>query len=138
RVDDVALAGAGDGAPPQLQIRQLRGAVSLGWVFRLAPVIDNVEIDAPMLRVSRLADGHYDFDDMLQRLAGRPDTGTTAAAPYNIVVHDGGIDFIDTPTGVTHKVRALELGVPFISSIPSEREINVEPRLAFTLDGSRF
>jgi hypothetical protein len=47
-------------------------------------------------------------------------------------------DFVDVPTGVTHNVRALELGVPFVSSIPSEREIHVEPRLAFTLDGSRF
>ena len=28
--------------------------------------------------------------------------------------------------------------MPFISSLPSEREIKVEPRLAFTLDGSRF
>ena len=28
--------------------------------------------------------------------------------------------------------------MPFLSALPSEREINVEPRLAFTLDGSRF
>ncbi len=35
-------------------------------------------------------------------------------------------------------LRDFELGVPFLSALPSEREINVEPRLAFTLDGSRF
>ena len=142
RVDDLALAGAGEGAPPLLQVRQLRGAVSMGWVFRFAPVIERLEIDSPMLRLTRLADGRYDIDDILQRLAAQPerpaDDGPPRAAFYNIVVKDGGADFVDKPTGVTHKVRALELGVPFVSSIPSEREINVEPRLAFTLDGSRF
>src|SRR5205085_8455701 len=36
------------------------------------------------------------------------------------------------------RLRDLELGVPFLSSLPSERQIKVEPRLAFTLDGTRF
>ncbi|MCE9659002.1 MAG: DUF748 domain-containing protein [Burkholderiales bacterium] len=141
RVDDVALAGPNEGAPPQLQIKQLRGAVSLGWVVRFAPVIDRLEIDAPVLRLTRSAEGRYDIDDVLQRLAARPakaDDEPPQVALHNIVVRDGSADFVDVPAGVTHKVRALELGVPFISSLPAQREINVEPRLAFTLDGSRF
>jgi len=140
RVDDVALAGAKDGAPPLLEIRELRGAVSMGWVFRLAPVIDRLEIDAPTVRLTRLGDGRYDVDDILDKIAARPPApaGPPRAALHNIVVKDGSVDFVDVPTGVTHSVRALELGVPFVSTIASEREIHVEPRLAFTLDGSRF
>ena len=72
RVDDIALAGASEAAPPQLEIRQLRGAVSMGWVFRFAPVIDRLEVESPMLRLTRLDDGRYDIDDVLQRLAARP------------------------------------------------------------------
>ncbi len=141
RVDDIALAGASPGAPPQLQIRQLRGAVSMGWVFRFAPVIDRLEIDAPVVRLTHLSEGRYDIDDVLQRLAARPakaDDDPPQVALYNIVIREGSADVVDVPAGVTHKVRALELGVPFISSLPSQREIQVEPHLAFTLDGSRF
>ena len=141
RVDDIALAGASDAAPPQLQIRQLRSKVSVSWVFRLAPVIDRLEIDAPMVRLTRLADGRYDIDDVLARLAAAPAKDGDEPAQFalhNIVVHGGAADFVDQPLKTTHRLRELELGVPFLSALPSEREINVEPRLAFTLDGSRF
>jgi hypothetical protein len=37
----------------------------MGWVFRFAPVIDRLEIDAPKLRLTRLGDGRYDVDDIL-------------------------------------------------------------------------
>ena len=39
---------------------------------RLAPVIDRLEVEAPMLRVSRMGDGRYDIDDVLARLAAIP------------------------------------------------------------------
>ena len=141
RIDDMAMAGASEGAPPQVQIRQLRSAVSVAWVFRRAPVLDRLELDAPVVRLTRLAEGSYDIDDVLRHIGSSPakeGDEPTKFALHNIVVHDGSADFIDVPTGVTHKVRAFELGIPFISSLPPEREINVEPRLAFTLDGSRF
>ena len=141
RVDDVVLAGAAEKAPPLLQIRQLRSRVSASSVFRLAPIVDRLEIDAPVVRLARLADGSYDVDDILQRLAAAPaneSDGPARFALHNIVVQEGSADFVDAPAGVTHRVRALELGVPFLSTLPAAREISVEPRLAFTLDGSRF
>ena len=57
RIDDITMAGASDGAPPQLQIRQLRSAVSVDWVFRRVPVLDRLELDAPMVRLTHLAEG---------------------------------------------------------------------------------
>ena len=87
RVDDIALAGASEGAPPQLQIAQLRGAVSMGWVFRFAPVIDRLEVDSPMVRLTRLADGRYDIDDVLQRLAARRQGRPTRAAAGRAAQH---------------------------------------------------
>ena len=139
RVDDIALAGASDAAPPQLQIAQLRSRVSLSWVFRLAPIIDRLEIDRPMVRLTRLAEGRYDIDDILQRIAAVPKNDESVQfALHNILVHGGAADFVDQPLKTTHRLRDFELGVPFLSALPSERDINVEPRLAFTLDGSRF
>ena len=141
-LDDVALAGASAGAPPLLEVKRVHANAALVSLFKLAPVIDALEIDAPMVRVARLGDGRYDIDDVLQKLAAQPapESGKEPArfALHNIVVRAGGLDFADKPLAAVHRIRDLELGVPFISSLPSEREIKVEPHLAFTIDGSRF
>src|ERR1019366_9177308 len=71
--------------------------------------------------------------------ACRPgDAAPARFAVHNIVVRAGAVDFADTPVHATHLIRDLELGVPFLSTLPSEREVKVEPHLAFALDGSRF
>ncbi|MGZ8260292.1 MAG: DUF748 domain-containing protein, partial [Caldimonas sp.] len=138
-VADLAVAGPTADAPPALEVKRVFADVALTSLFRLAPVVDRLEIDAPVLRVARTAEGHYDVDDVLQRLASAPAPPEPPRfALHNIVVRDGAIDFADRPLATTHRVRGLTLGVPFVSSLPSEREIKVEPRLAFTLDGSRF
>ena len=54
------------------------------------------------------------------------------------MVRNGEVDFNDVPLRTTHRIRGLELAVPFVSSLPSQRDIDVEPLLAFTLDGNRF
>ncbi|HSC64224.1 MAG TPA: DUF748 domain-containing protein, partial [Caldimonas sp.] len=139
---DLAVAGAGEGAPPLLEVRRVYADAALVSVLRLAPVIDRLEVEAPMLRVSRVGDARYDFDDALQRLvavlAADPDRQPARFALHNIVVTGGAADFVDRPLATTHEVRGLELAIPFVSSLPSEREIKVEPHLAFALDGSRF
>ena len=90
-VDDIALAGASEGAPPQLVVKRVHADAALTSLFRFAPVIDALDIDAPMLRLSRLGDGRYDIDDVLQRLATLPTSEEPARfAVHNIVVHGGG------------------------------------------------
>jgi Domain of Unknown Function (DUF748) len=37
-----------------------------------------------------------------------------------------------------HTVDALQLSLPFISNLPAEVEVKVEPRLAFKLNGAAF
>ena len=138
-VDNIVLDGASEGAPAQFEVKRIRADVALTSLFRLAPVIDALDIEAPLLRLARFGDGRYDIDDMLRRLAALPPSEEPVRfAVHNIVVHGGGADFVDAPVRATHRVREVELGVPFISSLPSQREIKVEPRLALTLDGSRF
>jgi len=141
-IADAALAGATAGAPPLLEVRRLYADVAAVSLLRLAPVIDGLEVDAPMLRAARLGDGRYDVDDVVDHIAaviaasaGKP---PARFALHNIVVRDGGADFVDRPLATTHQLRGLALAVPFISSLPSEREVKVEPHLAFALDGSRF
>ncbi len=141
-IDDLALSGATASAAPMLEVKRIHADAALLSIVRLAPVIDALEIEAPMLRVARVGDGRFDFDDVLQRLAAAaPAPGRNEPARFavhNIVVHAGGVDFNDEPLATVHRVRDLELAVPFVSSLPSQREIKVEPHLALTIDGSRF
>jgi hypothetical protein len=138
-IDDLALAGASANEPPQLQVKRIHADAAISSLIRFAPVIDSLDIDAPLLRLTRLADGHYDIDDVLQRIAAMPASdGPARFAVHNIVVRAGAADFVDMPVHAEHRIRDLELGIPFLSSLPSEREVKVEPHLAFALDGSRF
>ncbi len=139
---DVAVAGA-NGGPTQLTIGRIYADGELQSLFRLAPVVDAFTIDNPVLRITHQGDGRYDVDDIIAKVTApksdpEPDTGPARLALYNLALTGGSIDFIDNTVSETHEVRALALKVPFISTLPSQREVKVEPHLAFTLDGSRF
>ena len=144
-VDDLVVAGpppnaAGDPpSPPLLRVRRLHADAAFESLLRLAPVIDQLRIEAPELRVARVAEGRFDIDDIAARIAALPSSPEPARfAVHNIVLTQGSADFTDAPAQATHQLRGLELAVPFISSLPSQRQVRVQPLLAFTLDGSRF
>lgn len=139
---DVAVAGA-HGGPAQLTIGRIYADGELQSLLRFAPVVDAFTIENPVLRITHLGDGRYDVDDILAKVAAPKkdpelDQGPARLALYNLALTGGSIDFIDDTVRETHEVRALTLKVPFISTLPSQREVKVEPHLAFTLDGSRF
>ncbi len=137
--DIVMLERSGGGEQFRLGLVYLD--VAWASVVRMAPVVDALWLSAPQGRLVRLGEGRYDIDDILQRLASRP--AETAGKPlafalYNLRVADGRFEFVDQPKGVTHVVRALNVGVPFLSSLPSYREVETRPHLSFTLNGSQF
>lgn len=139
---DVAVAGAG-GAPPQLTIARIYADGELQSLLRLAPVVDAFTVENPALRITHLGDGRYDVDDIIAKVTAppaepKPDTGPARLALYNLALTGGSVDFTDQAVGRTHEVRGLALTVPFISTLSSQREIKVEPHLAFALNGSRF
>ena len=137
---DLSVAGA-PGAPPQLSIGRIYADGELQSLLRLAPVVDAFTVEAPVLRITHLGDGHYDVDDIIAKLtapSGKPDTGPARLALYNLALTGGSIDFTDQTVHKSHQVRELTFKLPFISTLPSQREVKVEPHLSFALDGSRF
>ncbi|MET4579417.1 DUF748 domain-containing protein [Ottowia thiooxydans] len=138
---DLALASA-DGKTQQLTVKRVYADGELESLWRLAPVVDAIQIEEPVLRVAHQGEGRYDFDDILARLAAQPkkeDDGKPARfAFYNIDLKGGTLDFDDRAVGQKHEVRDLQLVLPFISNLPSQREIKVLPHLAFVANGSRF
>lgn len=142
-VTDIAVATA-DGKGTQLQVDRVELDAELESLLRMAPVLDSVAVDAPRLHLRHLGDGHYDVDDILQRVLKTPQPSQPAPplqfALYNLTLHGGAVDFTDQLAGGErrHTVRGLDLAVPFLSTLPSKRDVKVLPRLAFELNGSRF
>jgi Domain of Unknown Function (DUF748) len=149
---DASAVSGTPAAPPQLAIRRIYVNAELESLLRLAPVADAITVEDPVARLTRLPDGRLDIDDVLTRLQPAPDTPPGQLPQfslYNLNVTGGSLTFTDqavktggradgTSSASVHELKELTLGVPFLSNLPSERQITTEPRLAFTLDGSRF
>lgn len=139
---DLALAAA-DGQSSQVTVGRLALNASTQSLWRLAPVLDAVTIERPHVVLTRQADGRTDLDDLLKRFAPAPDAPPTQPvrfALYNLVLTDGEVDFADHAVGggQLHRLRKLQLALPFVSSFDSQRDVTVQPHLAFELDDSRF
>ncbi len=136
-----AAAPASAQATPQLKIKRLYIDMEIESLLRLAPVADALELEDPQLTLTYLGEGRYDIDDILARLespGAQPASPPPQFALYNLVLSGGQMDFVDPTVHETHVLRDLRLAVPFLSNLPSKREIKTTPHLAFTLNGSRF
>ncbi|MES2879379.1 MAG: DUF748 domain-containing protein [Pseudomonadota bacterium] len=142
-VNDIAIARAENALDksPQLAVKRIYIDAELQSLLRLAPVLDAVQVDAPQLSLTHLGGGHYDVDDILARLAkpsGQPAGAPLSFALYNLALSGGALDFTDKAVDKTHELRDLQIQVPFLSNLDSQRSVLVEPKLAFRLNGSQF
>jgi uncharacterized protein involved in outer membrane biogenesis len=143
-VEQLRIGTAADAShrEPQFSVDRVHVNADLRSVLRLAPVIEAVDVQAPKLRLTRLADGRYDIDDLLARF--KRDTPPPADAKparfalYNLRLVDGAITFDDRPVQREHRLQDLQVALPFLSNLEDHVAVTVEPRLAFTVDGASF
>jgi uncharacterized protein involved in outer membrane biogenesis len=108
--------------------------VNIGWtsIFRLAPVLEQITLTKPQLRVARNADQTYNFQDLLDEFLARPKNNDPIPefALFNIQLQDGQIHIDDRAANRKHAITELKIGIPFISSLPTHVKINVLPELS--------
>jgi uncharacterized protein involved in outer membrane biogenesis len=109
-------------------------------LFRWGVVVKEVRLTKPFIHIVRRQDESYNFSDLL---AGRESRPTAPAKPLrfsvnNIRIIDGGADFQDDPAQKKHTVRELNVGIPFLSNIPSQIETFVQPGLSAVINGTRY
>lgn len=139
----IAAAASEPAEPPLLSVERVHVDAELQSLLRLAPVIDALRLERPVVHLSHLAEGRYSVDDIVERLQAARPAAEPAAEParfalFNLEIRDGAVTLDDRPVGVTHRVEAIELGVPFLSNLDSRRDVVTQPRLAFRLNGSAF
>ncbi|MES2185770.1 MAG: DUF748 domain-containing protein [Pseudomonadota bacterium] len=135
----VAKAPGAAGGGDQLHVDRIEFRTALASLWKGAPVIDALTIESPQLSITHRGDGHYDIDDILQRLAEEPSDPASPPPRFalrHFQLTGGAVEFDDR--GKKHSLRELVLNLPEISSLARDRDRPVLPRLAFVLDGSRF
>ncbi len=136
-------SAAGAGAPPLLSVARLMANADMRSLLRLAPVIEALEIDAPVVRVARIAEGRYDVDDLIERFGKAPAEPKESNEParfalYNLRLQGGAVEFDDQPVKRVHRLQDLQVALPFLSNLPDHVAVDALPRLAFKLNGAAF
>jgi len=139
-VKDVRLTER-DGTTTFASFSSARVAVSSASIFRGAPVVSEVRLRSPYVHLVRTGANAYNFSDLLARKGPEKPEPTTERARFavsNITVTNGTIDFIDRglPVEKRHRVRGLELEVPFVSTIPHHADSYIAPRFRAVVNGS--
>ncbi|HRF71557.1 MAG TPA: DUF748 domain-containing protein [Accumulibacter sp.] len=114
--------------------------VNAEWssLWRGGPVISELKLVGPAFRIVRLADGRFNVSDLIDEFMAKPasDDPMPAFSLNNIQISGGKVDFDDQTVGEKHLISDLDIGVPFISSLPQATEIYVEPAFSASIDGS--
>ena len=139
---DVAVGPApGASAPPLLRVARVRANLALSSIVRRAPVIEAIDLDQARIALTRTVPGHYDIDDLIRRFTPQADAAPSEPARfalYNLQVRDLALRFDDRPAGHVHVVDQLNLSLPFLSNLPANVDVTVQPHLAFRLNGAAF
>jgi len=138
----VKIAGA-SGGEPLLTLERADAALSLRSVWHFSPVLESLTLTKPVLRLARVSPGRYDVDDLLARFgSSKPSTAPEAPPPalalYNIRLNEGQVLFEDRPAAQRHSLTALQLSLPFLSTLDADVKVHVEPELSGQLNGVGF
>ncbi|MDD5175482.1 MAG: DUF748 domain-containing protein [Sterolibacterium sp.] len=136
RILDVKLMEP-DGVTLFASFDELKVDVSAESLFQLAPVVQEVRLVKPYVHLARIETHRYNIDGIIDLIFSQPASDTQARfSVHNIQVDSGRIEFEDRPEKTTHTVNELALGIPFVSSLPSEVAVFVEPSLSAKVNGT--
>ena len=116
---------------------ELHVNLELRSVLRLSPVIKELRLVKPYVNLVRNEDSKYNFQDIIDEFTSGPPGGPTPKfALNNIQLIDGRIEFDDRPEQTKHLISSINIGVPFISSLPSYTDIFVKPSFSADINGA--
>lgn len=115
--------------------------LSAASIFHRAVVVDELRLHRPRLQVSQLADGSFDISDLLEQWTQKDEKPSGAVPRFslnNLQLTGGQLIFNDQLRNKRHRVEDLQIALPFISSLPYQVDIHVQPMLAATVNDSRW
>ncbi len=128
-----------NGADPFLSFDELYLNLEAVSLFRGGPIFKQVRLERPFLHVARTDANTYNFSDLLEEFASKPDEAGKKPFRFslnNIRLRGGAVEFRDGPKNRIHKVTEIELSVPFVSNIPYYVNQYVQPFFAARVNGT--
>ncbi len=108
-------------------------------VLKRGLVLSEIKVNAPYVNIVRNEDGSYNFSDLME---SGPKPKKEEKMPRfslnNIQILNGSIDFFDGPKHTAHKLRDMDIRIPFISSLPYNADIYVQPSFYAKVNGTPF
>lgn len=134
---DVAEA---DGQGSAFSVARLYANLQAESLIRGGPVLAELRIESPRAQLARLESGRHSWSDVVERLSAQPAEEAAEAEPArfsinNIRLIDGGAVFEDRLVDVRHEVSSLQIGLPFLSNLPSMVDLFVEPEVSALVNG---
>ncbi|WP_022663604.1 DUF748 domain-containing protein [Desulfospira joergensenii] len=118
--------------------------LSLGSLFKLCPVVSELSLENPVIRLELLPDQRFNFSDLLEKKndapAGEPgaakedESGPFEFSLSNMHISKGEVQFSDRVRGADHKIENLEINLPFVSSREKDRGKEARMDLGFLLN----
>ena len=130
-----------DGAEALLRFDELFINVSAASLWHRAPVVEELRLKAPQLKLARLAAKRYNVSDLIEEFS-QPDRQPDVDGPparfsvNNIQIIDGRIEFDDKPYEKKHVADAINVTLPFISSLPYFADQYVAPGFSARVNGT--
>jgi uncharacterized protein involved in outer membrane biogenesis len=135
-----------DGKSVFVSLDALAADASVSSAWRLAPVIDALGVSGLRVNVVRDGEAHFNFSDILARLAESARVAAKARAGKeeeaarfsiaNLQLVNVSIDVDDRPKGKRHRISDMAIAVPFISSLPVHRKHLVQPAFSAKVNGA--
>lgn len=121
-----------------VSLGELDANVKLSSILHLAPVLKELRLADLRVRLVREAGSTYNFSDLIAPASPPPAVPSKPLryALNNIQLTGGSIEFDDRPVGKVHTVKNLYLAIPFISNLPDETEVFVQPALRAVVNGT--
>lgn len=121
-----------------LAIDELYLNVSLASASRFAPVINEIRVTQPVVRVIRIGENSFNFSDMVNKILAKPKSSDAPArfSLNNIHIHQGRIDYDDRLLKSRHTISDLDLSIPFLSNLPHDVEIFTAPAFSAKVNGT--
>ena len=137
-IRNIAIYEPGQQLEKTLAIDELYVDVSLASVSRFAPVINEIRITQPVVRVIRIGENHFNFSDIVNKILAKPKSDEAPArfSLNNIHIHQGRIDYDDRVLKSRHIISDLDLSIPFLSNLPHDVEIFISPAFSAKVNGT--
>ena len=99
-------------------------------VLKRGLILSEMKVNRPYVNIVRNEDGSYNFSDLLESKPKKEEGKKSRFSLNNIQILNGGIDFLDGPKHTAHKVRDMDINIPFLSNLPYYADRYVQPFFA--------